>query len=436
MSSSAEPTWTIYGKSYSLLDFAAQHPGGSLALLLGAARGEDATVLFEQYHLRPAAARAALAARSGDGAAPRPPPAAGAAFHAELLAAVAALPGGHRCPRWMAAALAALAALTAASWAGWAAGSLPAAAALPFLHWLLFVNSAHDGGHFALSSSPALNEAASWTAAPLFYNSAHWLHQHVASHHVHTNEAGDYDLHHMAPHIRLHARDGWLPAHAHQAAFVALTTPLDTLVQSTVFPARLLLGWGFLGQPGGGAGAAAALAAAQPLLARTRGTLLLQLAASLAALAYPFLAWGATLRAAAWALYPWAVASLLFMAVTQVSHVQAAAQRHPVPAGGHWARRMVAASVDYAQGSRLAAFLTGGLNCQGLHHCVPILSSAHFPDFYPTYRAIAARHGVQIQEEPSFAHALAAYWRHVSSLAVDDGAAAAASAAGGKAHKE
>ena len=80
---------------------------------------------------------------------------------------------------------------------------------------------------------------------------------------------------------------------------------------------------------------------------------------------------------AAWTLYPFLVASLIFMSVTQVSHLQARAQAPP-RAGQHWAAQMVATSVDYGQDSHLATFLTGGLNMQGLHHCVPTLSSSRF----------------------------------------------------------
>jgi len=85
----AEPTWTLYGRSYSLLDFASQHPGGSLALLLGAdLPGGDATALFEQYHaFCPAAARAALRARARADASAR-----GASAAAAAAAGAAAAP--------------------------------------------------------------------------------------------------------------------------------------------------------------------------------------------------------------------------------------------------------------------------------------------------------------------------------------------------------
>jgi hypothetical protein len=297
-----------------------------------------------------------------------------------------------------------------------------ACAFLPFAAWLLFVNTSHDGSHFAFSrASAAANEAVAATACPLFYNSGHWMHQHVVAHHVHTNEPGrDFDLHHQAPFTRLHGAERWLPAHARQAAFILATAPLACLVQCTVFPARLLAGASFMGQPADGDGGELhGAAAAAPLAKRTRAAAAAQLAVTLAVLAYPAVRWGATAAAAAWTLYPFAVSSLLFMAVTQVSHLQARAQRRPRAAGEHWAHRMVDTAVDYSQGSHLATFLTGGLNMQGLHHCAPTLSSARFVEAYPIYRALCAKHGLVIHEEPSFLHALASYWAHVCALSSD-----------------
>ena len=93
-------TWLLYGRRYDLREFLSSHPGGDLALLLGRG-GTDATALFEQYHQRASAPRAALAARpwhdaSGKSHDPAPlptssaPGSAGEAFHSELRAALEA----------------------------------------------------------------------------------------------------------------------------------------------------------------------------------------------------------------------------------------------------------------------------------------------------------------------------------------------------------
>ena len=80
------------------------------------------------------------------------------------------------------------------------------------------------------------------------------------------------------------------------------------------------------------------------------------------------------------------------------------------------ARQQVATSLDYAQGSPLAAFLSGGLNMQGLHHCLPFMSCSRYHEFYPTYRAICRKHGVEIQEVATFGEAFRRMWAHVADL--------------------
>ena len=319
------------------------------------------------------------------------------------------------------AVLIATAAVTAACWVGWATGSVPAAIALPFVAWLLAANASHDATHFALFRWSFANELAGLAAAPLIYNTGVWVHQHVIAHHVHTNVHGrDFDLHHQAPFTRLHDAEPWKPGHAGQAAFILVTAPLSCFVQCTVFPARLLLGLPFMGQPeqGDGGGVRGAATAAAPLALRLRAAMAVQLALTLVVAVYPALRWGFSAATSAWALWPFVVSSTLFMAITQVSHVQDAAQRGPAEEPSvHWAERMVATSVDYSQDSHLVTFLTGGLNMQGLHHCAPTLPSSRFIEAYPIYRALAVKHGLQVHEAANFGQALGSYWKHIRNLA-------------------
>ena len=391
-------TWLLYGREYHLDSFLQHHPGGDLALLLGC--GRDATHLFEQYHLRPAAAAAALAAHGG---APPPPPAPGAAFHAELLAAARALPSGTKATWAHTALCAAAGAASAACWAGWARGSVPALLLLPFSQWLLSVNVAHDAGHFAFSASPRANELLALLSSPLLYHTSHWYLQHNVSHHGHTNELGaDIDLSHFAPWARLSRAAPWRALHAAQVAVVAAAFCTACVAETLVFPFLAPCKRRQLGE-------------AAHVHARTRAAGALQLLASAAVLALPLLRQPLP-AALCFALYPFVVTSLLFMCVTQVSHVQEAAQR-PQPRGTHWARAQVASSLDYCQGSPLVTFLTGGLNSQGLHHALPFLSSSRFVDFYPTYRAICARHGVALLETRGLGDSLGLFWAHIAALA-------------------
>jgi fatty acid desaturase len=404
-------TWTLYGVPYSLEAFKLHHPGGTLALTLG--EGSDCTLLFEQYHARPAAALRALRGYSVPGA-PSPQPSSDA-FHADLLAEVNALPSAKASALTLALTAVGAAGL-AALYALWAAGSTPALLLLPFFHWPL-AGAAHDASHFALSSQPWVNELFGLLAAPLYFNSGQWAHQHNVAHHVHTNEVGkDHDLHHFGHHARLHPGIPWQPSHASQLLFTAVAFPLATLAQTLLFPGRLLLGLGFFNQPQQLPGSPST----HPITRRTLLATALQWLASVAFLAYPALRWGPSLGSFAWAAYPYAMAGLIFMFITQVSHVQHSAQQAQglALAGGqvHWSRVQVASSMDYAQDCPWTAFFTAGLNMQALHHVVPGCHSSRLRELYPRFRAVCKKHGVAINEVPGFAAAVASYFQHLGML--------------------
>ena len=59
-----------------------------------------------------------------------------------------------------------------------------------------------------------------------------------------------------------------------------------------------------------------------------------------------------------------------------------------------WTARQIGTALDYSTGNPIATALTAGLNSQGLHHAMPAISMAHFPDMYEEYEAIVRKHGV------------------------------------------
>ena len=359
------------------------------------AAGRDSTQLFEQYHADAGRARAMLKRVSGAA-----PPEVDA-FHASLLRAAAV--AGCKATRTHAALCAAVAIATAAAWAGWWLGSWVALAGLPLLSWLLTANVAHEAAHFSFAERPWVNELLALCSAPLFFNTSFWYLQHDVSHHGHTNVVGkDIDLSHFAPLARLHADARWRPAYAWNVTVVAAGFAVSTLAECLIFPFQLAWKQRYIGD-------------SRPFARYTRAASWAQVALSACVLLRPFLAWGVCAKAAAFALGPYLMSSIVFMSVTQVSHIQHAAQA-PLPDGVHWARRQVASSVDYAQGSRWVTFLTGGLNCQGLHHCLPFMSSSRLVDFYPHYRRVCASHGVEILEARGFCDATARFWSHAGAL--------------------
>lgn len=388
-----EMKWLLYGREFFLEDFANAHPGGDLALILGA--GRDCTTLFEQYHKRPKASLSALK-RFGDVEVKEDP------FHAELLLAARGIEGGTHATWFHTLLCGALAVLVGLSWIFWARGSVLALLALPFLSWLLSVNVAHDAAHFAFSANPAANEILALLSAPLIYNTSHWYLQHDVSHHCHTNEHGkDIDLLHFSPLARLHQEARWRPQHVLQLIVVAASFLFATLAETFVFPFFAACKQRQLGEP-------------RFVERRTRIASAMQMLASLAVLVAPFSFLHERGLALTFALVPFLLTSALFMSVTQVSHVQASTQA--LRGAKHWTALQVESSLDYDQGSWLTTFLTGGLNCQGLHHCLPLLSSSRFVEFYPTYRRICERHGYRIREARSFWAALGSYWAHVHKL--------------------
>ena len=82
-------------------------------------------------------------------------------------------------------------------------------------------------------------------------------------------------------------------------------------------------------------------------------------------------------------VWPWVGMSIIWTLMTQTSHVQADCQPELATERGEphcWTARQIATALDYSVGRRVATALTAGLNNQGLHHAMPAISMAHFPD--------------------------------------------------------
>jgi fatty acid desaturase len=389
--------WTLYGQEFDLTDFLRRHPGGELALRLG--QGRDCTRLYEQYHVLNDNHIKMLRGfgLNGDGV-PAPD-----AFFVELKEAVRRLDDIKTTPL-MLLALECLFFLNCWAWYGWFSGTWFAAFSLPFVSWLFIVNIAHDAAHFAFSQNAAINELCAWFSSPLFYNTPYWYLQHNVSHHANTNDVHeDIDLHHVEQLVRSHRSHLWLPAHRFQIFSLSLLNlSLTTFSENVLFPMQLLLGeHRFFGN----------VAAAFDY---NRITLFVQMGLSLACLVVPFLSFG-ILKALFFATWPFVAGSLIFVTVTQISHIQEETQRH-TSGWAHWSHQMVDTSYDYAQESALVTFLTGGLNMQGLHHCLPGLSSSRFQQVYPVYRALCAKHNLKIHEAGTFFEAVRRYWIYIYKL--------------------
>jgi len=134
--------------------------------------------------------------------------------------------------------------------------------------------------------------------------------------------------------------------------------------------------------------------------------LLLSMLPSFFVLLYPLAAFLLTdpVRALFLEVWPWIGMSLIWTTMTQTSHVQESCQPVEAPC---WTANQVQTSLDYSIGDPVATALTGGLNAQSLHHAMPTICCAHFPDIYDEYSRICAEHGVQVRTSRNLATALA-----------------------------
>ena len=387
--------WTLYNKTVDISNFLNHHPGGDLALLLGAQR--DCTKLFEQYHPNALKSRSVLMALTGIGIIPR----RGHGFHEQLLKAAQELPSTKA--TWSHVIICGfLFIFTAVQYVQWWQGKWDSLLLLPIFHWLLGVNVAHDAAHFAFSHSPLINEYLALLSAPLLYNTAHWYMQHNVSHHEETNEVGkDLDVSHFSPLGRLHAKAKWKWIFNFQTPLIIAGFFGSTFAETLIFPFFARFKRRQLGE-------------ASVIEKRTRISSWFQILLGVFFLASPFWNFGYW-KALAFSCIPFALSSIIFMSVTQISHVQEILQREKVP-GLHWSRQQVQSSMDYSQDSWVTIFLTGGLNCQGLHHCLPFLSSSRFLNFYPTYRRICNENSVEIVQSKGFLDSTFQFWKYVHSL--------------------
>ncbi len=291
---------------------------------------------------------------------------------------------------WARTGVAAL--LCLACWVGWLHLDPLAVLLLPPTQWVLAAHTVHEATHGALSTDPRINYLAQFTAHPILFNVYVWIPQHLLSHHQYTNDPDhDADLHHFAP-ARLADAVGPYADAAEGAPNRAWTFVwkgcLTTLGTCILQPLRTL---SEKPTPNFDVNITPVPAAV------SKRTLAISMLPSLFVLVYPLFAAAtgvASPLACLFALiWPWVGMSLIWTAMTQTSHVQAACQ--PEDAPGCWTARQIGTALDYSVGDPLATALTAGLNAQGLHHAMPTLSCAHFPEVYHEYEAICARHGVR-----------------------------------------
>lgn len=82
----------------------------------------------------------------------------------------------------------------------------------------------------------------------------------------------------------------------------------------------------------------------------------------------------------------------------------------------NWAIHQMHTTADFARGSVLVGFLTGGLNYQVEHHLFPKICHVHYPQISKIVEQVAKKHNVPFHSNPTFFSALASHARLLKKL--------------------
>jgi linoleoyl-CoA desaturase len=85
-----------------------------------------------------------------------------------------------------------------------------------------------------------------------------------------------------------------------------------------------------------------------------------------------------------------------------------------------WAIHQVESTVDFARGSRLAAWLLGGLNFQIEHHLFPRICHIHYPAMSKIVEQTCREFGVSYNAHPTFFAGIASHFRWLRQLGMVD----------------
>mmetsp|Transcript_46149 Transcript_46149/g.136376 ORF Transcript_46149/g.136376 Transcript_46149/m.136376 type:complete len:479 (+) Transcript_46149:150-1586(+) len=397
--------WIVHGKKYNLRPFMKIHPGGEFVLRAG--RGSDITGLFESYHifidrevLLKTLDRYEIVEEGGKKeplAVPADP------FHEDLKLMVkehfkGQPKGSHKMTSshlaLCGACYAMLLYLTYVMLTQDAKWTIPL---IGFCGWYLTGNVMHDASHNAFVTNPRLNRAASYMGFPWCLNISSWHIQHVVSHHCHTNGEEDVDLYHFNPLIILQKGVGSVHEALHYLRLGFLC--------STVYPhLSIVVPYGLLvGQvdPAHGHRMYDQFSASEAYRKNLRAdigleTLCLFLYFCLTGYMQGFA------KGLCFYMSCMVVCSYLFSFFTQVSHLQEECfLDEKERAKLTFMKNQAATSMDFSADSAFWGHVSGGLNTQAIHHCLPPISAMHLRSMYPKFRQVCKKHGVELKEAKS-----------------------------------
>lgn len=482
--------WRIYGNTYDMTAYVEDHPGGVEAIMLGANR-EDCTALFQSYHpfniqkaksvlekyriadpkklqstLRNgsngAATSSSLTTRQNDTSNPnaadedRPVKHGNDLFYDLLCQRVEKVlkdeydidPIKDRTPTTIRYGyyLFLLVAVVSSCIAH-CKGSLLGSFLFGVFGWLLGAIG-HDGGHYAVSHVPQINDFAVWGMSMLC-NPIMWQHQHTYAHHSYTNEfEHDPDLHHFDMFLRYHKRFIILhPVYKNQTSklFVLFAYAFTCFGQCYYIPIRFIQERSLYGTV--------------MWSDRNRSMRMILLFAhfilySAIVMFLPFFVHKSTLIASIASLLPMATSGILFALCSQVGHVTELCtlakdktatigtsttsstgttnkdssssntiQKDPkvntIITKDSWAVGQIESTNDFCPQSSLWHVLANGLTLQVEHHLFPGLNHCHLMKIQPIVEQTCLEYGVQYKKYNSWNSVMDATFDYLNKLALE-----------------
>lgn len=253
----------------------------------------------------------------------------------------------------------------------------------------------HDANHGTLFARAPWNLWAARLCSTLLGLSRHlWVHKHQTLHHRNPNVIEWDDDLETRGFLRLSPESPWMPRYRHQEIKAVLYYGLNSL-EWVLWKDFHCLAKGRMNE-------------FQPLVLdkKQRTELLVSKALHFLLFILPiFLALPLVWAIPAFLLFHFTF-SWVLAAVFQAAHITPEMEFSGVRAGDDWAIHQLRTTADFATGSGLANWFTGGLNHQIEHHLFPNVAHSHYPALRPIVRAAAARHGLHCHDLGSMGSAL------------------------------
>jgi fatty acid desaturase len=279
-------------------------------------------------------------------------------------------------------------------------------------------NIGHDGGHFAVSRIPFINDLAVWGIS-LISNPIIWQHQHSFAHHSYTNDHDhDPDLHHFHALMRYTKVQKYFPWHKNQLnplyiflsfAFTCYGT-CHWNVLRFIFERSLhgTVGW-----------------SDRKRFVRTFALFFHSIVYFTVIVIVPFFVHKSSWMALLAGILHMAASGGTFAVFSQVGHVseytldrditKSKAKRHDL-AKVSWAAEQIESTNDFCPHNLLLYIFSAGLSLQIEHHLFPNLNHCHLHHIQPTVEATCKEYNVDYKCYSSFSDTMRDTLKYLNNL--------------------